>query len=267
MTPKQGLRTGITLALVVGVSLLIVLFLEHGLKSSSHALPGWAGLTLAIILLVALGAFVLLVPYVTAKLWPTSKTKHEHPKTQASKAHDDHHKKDDNHSKDGHGHDHGDHHGHHGPGILTKSLIVLGVVVLLGLPLWFFILKPMSEARPMTRDAWHMPRGPLMARTTDDTSPLTYTCKGKGQVTAVIQPGTDIFLWLDNQKTMKIMPDNPQLVISAADNASMSTSNGGTMAVSTQLYRVQNTRTAGSEPFYLSCCYQSADYTGSCMRD
>lgn len=164
----------------------------------------------------------------------------------------------------GHGHD--DHHGHHGPGPLSTGLAILVIMAMIGGAIYFFWYKPVSQARPMTRDAWHMPRGPLMARTKDDTSPLTYTCKGKGAVTATIAPGEDIFVWLNNQTTMKILPEDRNLVISAAGNASLSTSNGGTLAVSTHLFRMRNTRAPGSEPIYMSCCYQSADSSGSCMQ-
>lgn len=153
----------------------------------------------------------------------------------------------------GHAHGHDDH-GHGGkkmPWWLKWPLFIILIALAFWGAAWLWHHMPAEvKAVPRVRDA------SVAAGGSTSTTLAALRCQGADKAIATIQPGESILVSLAEGVTMDTFPSAPNLVISAADNSNLSTSNGGTLDAPSHFFRVRNTRAKGGSAFYFGCTYR-----------
>lgn len=159
---------------------------------------------------------------------------------------------------DGHGTHGNDDHGHGGKKMGWWLKLPL-VIILTALALWgaswlWHHLPAEVKAVPRVRDT----SAAVVSGHFSDPGPIlaALRCQGTDTVIATIGPGESVLVSLDEGVTMDTFPSDPDLVISAADDPNLSTSNGGTLDAPSHFFRVRNTRAKGGTAFYFGCTYR-----------
>jgi hypothetical protein len=152
------------------------------------------------------------------------------------------------HGNDDHGHGHG---GKKMGWWLKLPLSIIFIAAAFWGAAWLWHHLPAeAKAVPRVRDT------SVVAGGSTSTTLAALRCQGTDKVIATIGPGKSVLVSLDEGVTMDTFPSDPNLVISAADDPNLSTSNGGTLDAPSHFFRVRNTRAKGGAAFYFGCAYR-----------
>ncbi len=128
--------------------------------------------------------------------------------------------------------------------------IILTALALWGASWLWHHLPAEVKAVPRVRDT------SVAAGGSTSTALAALRCQGTDKVIATIGPGKSVLVSLDEGVTMDTFPSDPDLVISAADDPNLSTSNGGALDAPSHFFRVRNARAKGGSAFYFGCTYR-----------